>query len=296
MDFEKEIHRITALVPEGITLAPETTTIAIEALEAVDARYGPDSPRPLAFHNAPHSVGVTRRSIRLTNMLLPYVQDKHRPRFYDLAIINGATHDYDQDSGPGANEDNSTEYAIQSIEAADGELNSQTVKDRVALGIAATKVEMLENGELLQANLQRGPHDPIKFIMAFSDINGIAMEGEKRMWRDATNLYYEIATEPTLEGHADFLISQAGFLSQRLNDPRVKADLAYHFPNDINAAYSVMHKAFNKQILRTFDLAVFTSKHPDLKGVIEGIAKTADRSRVGGYIGKALTKRAAADQ
>lgn len=296
MDFEKEIDRITKLIPQNYTLANESIDIATRALEAVDQRYGPDSERPLAFHNAPHSVGVTRRSVRMTTMLLPYIREKHQPRFYDLAIINGATHDYDQDSGPGPNEDNSADYAVGLIEDADGSLNSQIFKDRVRLGIAATKVAMQDDGELVQTTLLRGSPDPIKFAMAFSDINGIAMEGSKRMWSDATNLYYELADEPTIEAHADFLISQAGFLRQRLNDSRVKSDIAYYFPNDIESVYEDMRKAFHSNIISAYKLAVLIGDHPELLHVVEAGAKTLDRSRVGALIGKVFTKKIAADQ
>lgn len=296
MDYEKQIHQIIKLVPEGIELAPETPAIAAAALEAVDRRYGPDSERPLSFHNAPHSVGVARRNVRMSNILLPYVRDGYKPYFYDLGILGGTGHDYDQDSGPGANEDNSTDYIVEEIEAADGVLNTDTFKKRMGLGIDATKVEMQEDGSLVQTSLQKGSHDPIKFSMAFSDINGIAMEGSKRMWRDATNLYYEITPEPTVEGHANFLISQAGFLRQRLNDPRVKADIAYYFPDNINAVYGDMRKAFHANITSAYRLAVLIGERPELMHVIETTAKTIDSTRVGGIIGKLLTKKIAADQ
>lgn len=229
-------------------------------------------------------------------MLAPYVQPRLQSRFYDLAIINGATHDYDQDSGPGANEDNSIDYAIERIETADGELNTKSFKHRVGLGIAATKVEMQPDGRLIQTKLRKGSHDPIKFAMAFSDINGIAMEGSKRMWRDATNLYYEITPEPSVKGHADFLISQAGFLRQRLNDSQVKPDIEYYFPNDTQAVYGDMYKAFHANIISAYNLALFIGDHPELLHIVEAGAQAVDRTGAGGLIGKLVARSFASDQ
>ncbi len=297
MDFEKEVAGIVALVPEDQRLAPETVPIAIEALEAVDRRYGPNSDNPKPFHNAPHSVGVTRRAVRMANILMPYIRPAYRDRFYDLSIVDGTTHDYDQDSGPGANEDNSTRYAIQVVEAADGVLNTVDFKKRVPRGIGATKTELVvETGEIIQTSLVNGSHDPIKFSMAFSDINGIAMEGSKRMCRDATNLYYEITPEPSIEGLYDFLDNQAGFLSHRLNDGRIKADIGYYFADQIEAVYADMHQAFHANIISAYSLALLLRDHPENKKPLGIVAKGIDQSRIGAIVGKLLTSNLAADQ
>lgn len=164
------------------------------------------------------------------------------------------------------------------------------------LGIQATKVEMREDGELVQTSLQTGSHHPIKFSTGFSDINGIAMEGSKRMLRDATNLYYEITEKPTIEGLYDFLIGQAGFLRQRLNPGRTKADIAYYFPDDIEAVYGDMYRHFHGNIISARDLAVHIGDHPELKKSIDIIAKGIDKSRVGAAVGRMLTRKLAADQ
>ncbi|MGC1176931.1 MAG: hypothetical protein WA843_02575 [Candidatus Saccharimonadales bacterium] len=296
IDFEKEVASIVAMVPSEYTLAPETPIIVIESLEDVDRKYGPDSSRPLSYHNAPHSVGVTRRCVRMGNILMPYIRPDYRQHFYDLAIIDAATHDNDQDSGPGTNEENSILYALQKIEEKDGVLNTPSFKERVPLGIQATKVDRLEDGEIVQADLQSGSHDPIKFGMAFGDINGIAMEGSKRMWQDATNLYYEITENPSIEGLYSFLVNQAFFLRKRLNDGRVKADIAYYFPDAIEAVYADMRTAFHTNIISAYRLTTLLGEHPELKIPIGVAAKTIDQSRIGGVVGQVLTRKLAAVQ
>lgn len=296
LDFEKELSGIVAMIPPEYELAPETTIIAAESLEAIDQKYGPGSDRPLSFHNAPHSVGVTRRAVRMANILTPYIRPKYRSRFYDLSIIAGATHDYDQDSGSGPNEENSADYAVAAVEQADGELNTDAFTQRLPRGILATTVEMKADGEIVQADLLSGSHDPIKFSMAFSDINGIAMEGSKRMWRDATNLYYEITPEPSIEGLYGFLVNQARFLRDRLNPGRVKADIGYYFADNVNDIYSDMEKAFHTNIVSAFNLAVMLGEHPELKSSIGFAAKGVDHSRLGAVAGRMLTRKLAADQ
>ncbi len=296
LDFEKELAGIVAMIPPEYELAPETVPIALQAYEDVDARYGADSAHPLPFHNAPHSVGMTRRAVRMAKILMPYIRPQYRDGFYDLTLVGPAVHDYDQDSGPGPNEENSIVYGVQKIEEMDGVLNTTSFKERLARGVRATKVEMRDDGELVQTSLLSGSHDPIKFDMGFSDINGIAMEGSKRMWCDATNLYYEISDEPTVDGLYNFLINQAGFLRQRLNDGRVKADIAFYFANDVEAVYGDMHKAFHANIISAYNLAVLLGEHPELKSVIGVVAKGIDHSRVGSMAGKLLTRKLAAAQ
>lgn len=292
-DFEREIVGIAQMIkPAGYELAPETISIAAESLEEIDRKYGPDSDHPLAFHNAPHSVGVTRRTVRLTNMLYPFIRAKYQDGIFDLAIIAGADHDHEQELGPDANEEASSEDAQHRVEEAGGVLTAEGFKKRLGDGILATTVEPRgDNNELVQVNLQTGTHDPIKFIMAFSDINGIAMEGSKRMWQDATNLYYEITEEPTIEGLFNFYANQADFLKQRLNDGRVKSDIAYYFPNDIEGVYGVMRQAFHKKIVSAHSLTLLLKQRPELRESVGIAAKTLDKSTLGGAVGKMLLRK-----
>ena len=290
--FEEEIVNIASMVePEGCEVSPEAIAIAAESLGEIAERYGPESDNPLSFHNADHSVGVTRRSVRLTNILYDYILPKYREGIYDLAVIDGATHDYEQSKGPGESERASSDYAVGKVSEKGGPLNTDWFKKRLSLGIFATAVRMEDDGELVQSNLQSGARDPIKFIMAFGDINGIAMEGSSRMWKDATSLYYEITEEPTIDGLYNFLIGQAVFLKQRLNDGRVKSDIAYYFPKDIEDVYADMHAAFHSNIISAHSMALLLGQMPELKIPVEAAVRSIgalDRSLLGDLIGRAL--------
>ncbi len=292
LDIEKEVVQIARKIPQGITLAPETIPLTIEAVEEINRDYGPESDNPLLFHNAPHSIGVIRRDVRMANMLYPYLGPVHRRRYYDLALYAGGIHDRRQDLGPIENERASAAYGVQQIEATDGILNTQSFKKRLVYAANATAVRMDEKGKLVQVNLQSGAHDPIKFNMAFADINGIAMEGPKRMVEDATNLYYEITDEPTDEGLYDFLAGQRAFLRGRLNDVQIKADIAYYFPNDAEAVYKDMRKAFRGNILSAFRLATMIDEDPGLRHPIGRVTRhIGTRAILGPTLGKIIRRK-----
>jgi hypothetical protein len=298
MDFEKEVAGIVALVPQGIKLAPETALIAAGALEEVDRDYGPESDNPHDFHDAPHSVGAIRRGVRLANMLYPYIRPIHRRRFHDLVIVGESVHDRYRDRAPN-NEAESAEFGVKKVEEADGPLNTKSFKRRLPYGVMATAVTIESDGRVVQHNMLRGSRDPIKFVMGFGDKNGIAMEGEKRMWSDAADLYYEVtpSSEQTVEGLVAFIgKGQKQFLRQGLNDPLIKAYIARYFPDDKKAVYDDMHEAFHDNIASAHDLACKVSERPELQEAIGHIARRVDRSRVGPLIGKMIRRKVAHSQ
>jgi len=294
-DFGHEINAIAAMVePPDIEVHPEAIAIATQSLGEIDDKYGSESENPLSFHNAGHTLGMTRRVVRLTNLLYPFIPPKYQEGIYDLGIVGGSTHDWEQGLGPSANEQASSEYAAAQVEAEGGPLNSDLFKTRLDLGIQATAVQFAEGGELVQAQLQRGKPDPFKFIMGFGDINGIAMEGPFRMTKDATNLYYEITQDPTVLGLLQFLADQEVFLSRRLGDWRMKADIAYHFPDSINEVYGAMHNAYHKNIVAAHGLALLLGQSPELEATLGAVVNTSaevlDRSLLGDVVTKVVRR------
>ncbi len=299
MDFEKELAGISEIVPADYELASETIPIAVSSLDDINRRYGSGADQELSFHNAAHSVGVARRAVMLTTILRPHMRSQYQDRVFDLAIIAGAAHDYQQDNDPrvdpGKNEQESAKFAIQAIEDEDGQLSAGSFTRRLREAVLATTAPMNENGEIVQTNLHAGSHDPMKFDMAFSDINGIAMEGSGRMVLDATNLYLETISKSdqpfSVDGLYDFYLTQANFLRQRLNPGRVKADIAYYFADNIEAVYSDMFQHFNHNIVSAYELALHIKEHPELKTLIGAIAKGIDRSRIGRVMGETLARK-----
>jgi hypothetical protein len=292
VDFEKEVVQMMDAVNPAFeyTFAPETLELAVIQLERINDRYGPDSDTPLEYHDAPHSIAVPRRFVRLGNILFPYMKPAHQSRFFDGGIIVGTHHDDEQGLGPIENELASAAHTVRKIEEADGVLNTKAFKKRVTDGTEATAVRMDDNGKLIQINLRRGSHDPLKFNIAFADINGIAMEGEERMVLDATDLYHELTPveRQSDEGQVAFYESQVKFLRQRLNDGQIKGDIAYYFPDDVEAVYKAMRKEFHRNIRSAHGIALLLSQRPELSDSIKDALRRVDRSHAGSLVAKLI--------
>lgn len=295
MDFEKQVAGIAGMIRPDVTLAPETVPIVTQALYDVDGEFGPRSDNPLSFHNAPHGVDVTRRAVKIGNILYPYILPVYQERFFDGLMIGGGTHDRYQHLGPGQNEIASGEYAVGLIEAADGELNTSFFKQRVMLADRATEVSMGPDGRIIQVNLRQGAIDPIKFGMGFADINGIAMEGDKRMWQDATNLYDELtpAGQWSVGGLFRFYVDQQRFLRRRLNDYQIKADIAHYLPGAVDEVYRDMRGEYHDNIVAAHRLASFIGSHPELEQSVGRIVGVVDRAHAGRMVGKFIRHLAA---
>ena len=300
LDFEKEVADVVTLVPKDYRLASETVPIATSILEEIDRRYGADSDVPLAYHNATHSAAVMRRAVRLANIIRPYIRAPYEDKLFDLAVIAGAAHDYEQDhdpeSEPGKNEKESATFATRAIEEQDGALNHGQFTRRLKEGILATTAPMnKETGEILLPRLNAGSHDPIKFDMAFSDINGIAMEGNRQMILDATNLYLELSSKKgeafSIDGLYDFYLTQASFLSSRLNPGRITSDVGYYFADTVTDVYRDMFDNFNGNIVSAHDLALYIGKHPEVKSLIGVMTKSVELSRIGNTVAELVIRK-----
>lgn len=298
LDFEKEITEIAGLIQvPGYRLSPETIPLAAGALEDVNRKYGPNSDNSMDFHNAPHSVGVTSRNVSLGNILYPYLPEPYEDRYFDLAILGGSTHDVEQGADDIANVRTSADDTVRRVEAADGPLNTSFFKTRLKIGVLATTVIRLPSGELVQVNLRTGSRDPFKFNMGFADINGIAMEGPERMFEDATTLYHERTANPTGEGQYDFYLTQVKFLRQRLNNWRIKGDLAFYFGDRFKAVFDDMYEAFHPNIVAAHAMAKALGVRPDLKKSIgDTMANfdSPDKSQLGAEIGEMIIAELAA--
>ena len=75
----------------------------------------------------------------------------------------------------------------------------------------------------------------------------------------------------------------------------MKADIAYHFPDNIDEIYEVMHEAFHENIVAAHGLAVLLGKRPELKIPVAAAVKTVgvlDRSLLGDAISNAIRQHA----
>jgi hypothetical protein len=236
----------------------------------------------------------------LAKIIRPYIRAPYEDKLFDLAIVAGASHDYEQDYDPeiefGRNERESAAFAVRAIEEQDGALNHGRFTHRLKEGILATTTSInKETGEILQTRLNAGSHDPIKFDMAFSDINGIAMEGNRQMILDATNLYLELIGKEgrvfSVDDLYDFYLKQATFLSNRLNPGRVTSDIGYYFADTVTDVYRDTFDNFNRNIVSAHDLALHIGKHPEIKHLIGVMTKSVELSRIGNTVAELVIRK-----
>lgn len=291
INVEQEVDaRIAGIEPPGIEVDPAARQIAIRAIEGINLRYGEHSENPLDFHNAPHSLDVMDRTIRLANLLYEFIPPKYKPNIYNLGVTVPATHDFEQMLGPGVNEIASADYFQDEIEqTGDSPINNEWFIKRGRLGHFATEVAFAEDGKLIQVHQGKGEPDPFAFIVGFADINGIAMDGDKRMIRDATNLCFEInGGNPGAEKLYEFLLTQAAFLKTRLNDHHMKPLIKYYFPDQPDEVYEAMHNAFHKNIISAYRLASLFRENPKLYSKVDQVMAGLDRVHAGAVVGKLL--------
>jgi hypothetical protein len=310
IDFEKEINGLAASIePEGYELSPTVRSIAAIALRDIEVRYGEESDEPLPQHNATHAIDVAGRAIQLTNLLYDFVPEESRENIYELALLVGITHDWEQFEGNGKNERASANYLIGLIEQyGDENINTDEFKQRARSGTMATEYEIDDKGIINQINLGKGKPepddepDPFEFIIAFADINGIAMEGPDRMSEDMTRLFFERSRggEPSKDDLEKLIAYQPTFIKSQLNDHRIKPYIAYYFshlePENEgidNPVYSKMREAYNPNIKAAFDKAQWmsscTSDITKIKGLEEMIRKF-DVLGVAGKISKIVRR------
>jgi hypothetical protein len=229
--------------------------------------------------------------------LYPYIPPRWQPKIYELAFTSPAGHDIERGPDDLENVRLSGEHIVDLIEEKGGrELNTKIFKKRTFDVIQTTAAVRTEDGEIVQVNIQKGSHDPAKFIGAFGDKNGIAMEGPKEMIRNAVALSAEFDHQLTLNGLVDFLGYQRQFLRQGLNDWRVKGDIGYYFPESTDEVYKVMRRAFHGNIRSAHGLAVLLREQEPVResvGLVADAVGIVDSTLLGNLLGKALVRHVA---
>ncbi len=301
-NFELAVDQlIEKIEPEGYEFNDSARSLATIALHDVELRYGENSEHPLPRHNAEHGLDVAGRAIELTNLLYDFIPEKYQDNIYELVILIGVSHDWEQLLAAGLNERASADYLISLIEkSGDKEINNEWFKTRAENGIMSTEYEIDDKGVINQLNLGRGKPelgdepDPLEFIIGFADINGLAMEDEDFMSEELVRLFFEESIkkgeEPSEERLEKLVDYQEAFIRSQLNDYRIKSYIAHYFSHlepaeegENNPVYDEMYKAFNPTIRRIYDKAQWLRKTP---GVIKGVEDTIHRMDVLGLSDK----------
>lgn len=258
IDYEKELRRVADMAIFTDSIRPETIRIGAQNLDTIDIDYGPNSDNPLTYHNARHSLNRCEGLVVLANLLAPYIAGDQLRYIYDLGIIGMSGHDRKQGLDPHSNEMVSSRLTVELVERHGGRLlNTGDNKTRLHNGIMGTEAHVDNTGKVIQPNVARGPSDPLIFMMAFSDIGGIAIEGPDRMLNDSVRLFFEYFRNPNPIQLLGWMASQTQFIRQQFNDHVMVPKIAHHWRNPaaVKAVYSAMHFAFYDNIQASYTLA-----------------------------------------
>jgi hypothetical protein len=302
VNFESRVDELIGTIePEGLEIHPTVHSLATIALHSVEVKYGEHSENPLPLHNAEHALDVTERAIELTNLLYDYIPEEYQEDIYELVLLVGVAHDWKQLQGTGVNEEASADYLIGLIEqTGDSRFNTERFKQRARAGIMATEYEVDEKtGVINQINLlkdepyEKGKPDPLKFIMAFADINAIAMKGPEEMYENAVKLFFERnLEEPTEEALREMLDYQQLFIKSQLNDHRMKPMIDRYFPDykglgedGDNKIYTEMRNAYNPNIEAAYEDAQWLKGRKDIAKELRSMLHTFDFHAVASKLG-----------
>ncbi len=255
------------LLPEHVEFEPRLIDTLVQILDAVA-----ELNKELPYHNQEHAVHVMRRSFVVYRSLHESLPEEFDDRSYELLAIAAASHDIFQHfTNPGENERLSAQAAVSFM----FDYTSEECT-RVYEAIVATSVSRSEEGTIQQCFLQEGSRDPLKFVLATADINGIALEGVPRMLEDAVHLYLEfnkIPTDASFIAHSKeigaFLTSQAAFLKDRLN--AVTNDIEYYWPMSVDPQQNEVVNKVMAELFKPSTAALSLAHILELPGIFESI-------------------------
>lgn len=290
-NFEPAIEKVVGKIsPAEVEIDPLIPAISGVVLSDIDSRYGRDSTKPLAHHNAFHGLERAERTVEVTNLLYEYIPEEYREGIYPVGILDGATHDWMQDFKIfGLNEELSGAFLGFMLKKADRpDLFDNSFMLRGFSGIRVTAAVTETDGNVHQPYLFEGEPDPNNFIQAFTDVDAIALGGMLEMLRTSKNLVQELYKDPSPREFYDFLRREEPFLRKRLNRPRMMAVLGHFFPANVEEVYEKMYDAYNKNIVDAYEFAQEVGRRSDIADEIGEALRTGEYEVIGELIGKAV--------
>lgn len=168
-------HRLAQLSPIDIALIAD-------GFSEIDARYGPQSDAPKAYHEGTHTRDGFKDFCVYADIL------GLSPQEFADGCLALAYHDWEQDEGPGGNEEKSALEVMRRMEQA-----GYSVERQLHTGncILVTYVEFNEHGQLISKRLMEAEPDKTMLAVSLADMNGITLRGEATMIEHAYRLAKE---------------------------------------------------------------------------------------------------------
>ncbi|HYF96791.1 MAG TPA: hypothetical protein VD947_01995 [Patescibacteria group bacterium] len=291
INFKVEIERVVDRIsPIEVKTDPIVPVISGIILDDIDSRYGEQSEKPLAHHNAFHGLERADRTVEVTNLLYPDIPEEYSEGIYSLGILDGTAHDWMQDFKVfGLNEELSAAFLGFMLKRADREdLFDDRFMARAFSGIRVTTAVTETDGNVHQPYLLEGKPDPNKFIQAFTDVDAIALGGMEEMFKTCENIVKELYKDPSPRQFYDFLRMEEPFLRKRLNPIRMMAVLGHFFPVNAKEVYEKMYDSYNKNIVDAYEFAQEVGRRSDIADEIGEALRAGEYEGIGQLIGKAV--------
>lgn len=265
-------------VPRGVMSDEDIAFSAGLLDEAYKIHGDPASPHYKEYHNTEHDFYVLRRAWDVWGALRNRMPDKFDTNGFKLLLFSVCGHDLflGNEAKEGSDERRSGKFTMRRMLAAG---YAPEEGQRVREAIDTTAVKRDEKGRITQYNIRQGSKDPLKFVLAYADINGVPMEGIPTMIRDALNLYMESSGTSLKElSHnpkkaLGLMLTQADFVQDRLDD--MDGDIAHYFDGkEREMVKEVLDEKYSRTSREALVLARRMKDLPDL-------AETAIKATLG---------------
>lgn len=250
-------------VPNGV-ITEEMRHVGAEMLLDIYNRYGdPASETFKQYHNDNHALDVLGRAWNQLRLLKTAFPDRFNDHDYRLLLFAAIGHDSVHGTGGamGSDEEQSAEWTLAHMRRLGFD---ETDGVRVREAVVATTVKTREeDGAIIQTYIRKNSNDPLKFIMAYADINGMLMGGLPVFANDSLNLYLELQRKQASDIKANkgslqaFFGRQMQFIYTRLEE--LDKDYAFYFKDDASVVKQLYYDTFTRasrdaySVVRTID-------------------------------------------
>ncbi len=187
-----------------INASPQVLQLLNQALNLVESKYGPNSPHPLAYHNAQHTLDITHAVNELADLALSrkLIEEQHKP----LLLIAAAFHDAEHSPGNSQNEAMSAQLAVHAMRQAGG---FSAADEKIVTNAIMGTVVYFKNDVMKQS----AGNDYLVQLVADADLATLGRP-TPQYWRRANCFFEERNPGASRQGPvwADFVTGQASFL------------------------------------------------------------------------------------
>ena len=276
-------HDEELAVPEGV-ITEEMRLIGAEMLVDIHARYGNPATRSFKqYHNAQHALDVLKRAWNQLRLFKEEFPDKFTDHDYRLLFFAALGHDSIHGTGGaiGVDEEQSAQWTVAHMRRLGFD---EADCGRVREAIIATTVETHEeDGAIVQTYIRDGSDDPLKFIMAYADINGMLMGGIPVFANDSLNLHLELQRKTASDIKTDksslqaFFGTQLKFVDTRLQE--LDKDYAFYFKNDADKVKKLYYDTFTRASRDAYSVVKTINNRPYIMElVVEDLIRVIDET------------------